>query len=117
MKMLRWEAKVRLTTVFEPQAHWQCHGSCPVRAAELNTTASSYKSNRTTVSAPACSAKATVVLLPPDMQERKPGSSGLPHKHVEISIRNADERSCRVTIPPRSGSGPGDDPQLSQPSR
>ena len=30
---------------------------------------------------------AKVVLLPPDMQERKPGSSGLPHKYVEISTR------------------------------
>jgi long-chain acyl-CoA synthetase len=28
--------------------------------------------------------------LPPEMQEKKPGSSGLPHKHVKISIRDSE---------------------------
>ncbi len=31
-----------------------------------------------------------ISFLPPEMQEVKPGSSGLPHKHVDISIRNSE---------------------------
>lgn len=38
--------------------------------------------------------------LPPEMQEKKPGSSGLPHKHVEISIRDANGEEL-----PRNQSG------------
>ncbi|MBN8960673.1 MAG: AMP-binding protein [Rhizobiales bacterium] len=41
-----------------------------------------------------------ISFLPPEMQEKKPGSSGLPHKHVEISIRDADGRNL-----PRNQSG------------
>jgi long-chain acyl-CoA synthetase len=38
--------------------------------------------------------------LPPEMQEKKPGSSGLPHKHVDISIRDSEGREL-----PRNRSG------------
>ncbi|MBV8924842.1 MAG: AMP-binding protein [Bradyrhizobium sp.] len=41
-----------------------------------------------------------ISFLPPEMQEKKPGSSGLPHKHVEISIRHADGQEL-----PRNRSG------------
>ncbi|MEN3351008.1 MAG: long-chain acyl-CoA synthetase [Bradyrhizobium sp.] len=41
-----------------------------------------------------------ISFLPPEMQERKPGSSGRPHRHVEISIRDAEGREL-----PRNQSG------------
>ena len=41
-----------------------------------------------------------ISFLPPDMQERKPGSSGRPHKHVDVSIRDAEGREL-----PRNQSG------------
>jgi long-chain acyl-CoA synthetase len=41
-----------------------------------------------------------ISFLPPEMQERKPGSSGRPHKHVDISIRDAEGREL-----PRNQSG------------
>jgi long-chain acyl-CoA synthetase len=33
--------------------------------------------------------------LPPEMQKRKPGSSGLPHTHVQISIRDQEGADLR----------------------
>ncbi len=41
-----------------------------------------------------------ISFLPPDMQDKKPGSSGRPHAHVEISIRDAEGREL-----PRNQSG------------
>jgi long-chain acyl-CoA synthetase len=31
-----------------------------------------------------------ISFLPPDMQDKKPGSSGHPHRHVDISVRDAE---------------------------
>ncbi|MFB9263447.1 class I adenylate-forming enzyme family protein [Bradyrhizobium erythrophlei] len=41
-----------------------------------------------------------ISFLPPDMQDKKPGSSGRPHTHVDISIRDAEGREL-----PRNVSG------------
>lgn len=37
-----------------------------------------------------------VTSMPPEMQKLKPGSSGLPHRGVRVSIRDADDNECPI---------------------